>query len=292
MITLTKKVLEVKKLRKSFGSLVAVNNVSFSINEGEIVALLGPNGCGKTTLMKSILGFTGVNSGSIYLFDKLVVEKGKTKNNVLTVARRKIGYIPDQNMFYDHLSCFEYLNLIFNLTIPDYPGKKTDSIEIIRTILKDYRLDRWSNRLIHTLSTGTKQKLAFAACLVHKPELLIMDEPFRGIDPEAHLKFINSLVDFRTKGITLFGIEKPGTIFMSSHVLADIEKICDHLIVMNEYGQVVLVGEMNQVKETLLGDKKFEELLYIILHEKDEEEGKNQELSNEDDLFADEELEV
>ena len=285
-------ILSVRNLNKLYGDFPVFNNLNLDVKEHTSTALLGPNGCGKTTLMKSILGFTGVNSGSIYLFDKLVVEKGKTKNNVLTVARRKIGYIPDQNMFYDHLSCFEYLNLIFNLTIPDYPGKKTDSIEIIRTILKDYRLDRWSNRLIHTLSTGTKQKLAFAACLVHKPELLIMDEPFRGIDPEAHLKFINSLVDFRTKGITLFGIEKPGTIFMSSHVLADIEKICDHLIVMNEYGQVVLVGEMNQVKETLLGDKKFEELLYIILHEKDEEEGKNQELSNEDDLFADEELEV
>lgn len=264
--------IAIRNLVKLYGDFPVFSGLNLGVKTNSATALLGPNGCGKTTLMKCILGFTSINNGSISIFNNPVFENGKTKKNTLIASRRKIGFIPDQNEFYDHLTTFEYLNLIFNLTIPEYPEKKSDSIEIINRVLKEFRLDRWSYRLIHTLSTGTKQKLAFASCLVHKPELLVMDEPFRGIDPEAHIKFINYLTEFRTNGIPIFGITNPGTIFMSSHILTDIEKICDNIIVMDEYGKVVLTGEMNEVKEKLLGDKNFEELLYLILHEDDEQE--------------------
>lgn len=280
-------IIEVQNLNKSYGNFPVLFDFNLSVKYNSATAILGPNGCGKTTLMKCLLGVTKVNSGSISLFDNPVLVNGKLNNKLLTLSRKKIGFIPDQNLFYEHLTAFEYLNLIYNLTIPDYLGKKKDSIELINKILKEFRLDRWSNRLIHTFSTGTKQKLAFAASLVHRPELLIMDEPFRGVDPEAHIKFINLLKEFKSKGIPLFGIQKPGTIFMSSHMLTDIEKICDYIIVMNEYGEIVLNGEMNEVKEKLLGDKDFEELLYLILHEEDESE--NEGMDSLDDLL-DEEL--
>ena len=283
-------VISIRNLNKFYGDFPVYSILNLDVKEHSSTALLGSNGCGITTLMKCILGFTNVNNGSIYVFDDAVVENGKTNSKLLTNARSKIGFIPDQNEFYDHLSKFEYLNLMFNLTIPEYPGKRDDGIEIVNKILKEFRLDRWSYRLIHTLSTGTKQKLAFASCLVHRPQLLIMDEPFRGIDPEAHFMFVQSLVDFRTKGIPLFGIKEPGSIFMSSHILTDIEKICDNLIVMDEYGQIVLTGEMNEVKEKFLGDKKFEELLYLILHEEDEKEDETI-LTEDKELLDSEEIE-
>lgn len=274
--------IDVQHLNKSYSDFPVFFDLNLLVKEHSATALLGPNGCGKTTLMKCLLGVTKVTSGNIFLFNNPVFQNGKTNNKLLTSARRKIGFIPDQNVFYEHLTAFEYLNLIFNLTIPEYPDKKADSIDITKKILKEFRLDRWSNRLINTFSTGTKQKLAFASCLVHRPELLIMDEPFRGIDPEAHVKFIKYLTEFRTRGIPLFGIQKPGTIFMASHMLTDIEKICDNMIVMNEYGEIVLTGQIDEVKETLLGGKDFEELLYLILHEEDEDEDEDDE---EDDLI-------
>ena len=280
-------IIEVQHLNKAYGDFPVFFDLNLNVKTNSATALLGPNGCGKTTLLKSLLGVTKVNSGNVYLFNSPVMVNGKSNMKLLTAARKKIGFIPDQNIFYDHLTAYEYLSLIYNLTIPEYPDKEKNGIDTVKSILKEFRLDRWSNRLIYTFSTGTKQKLAIAASLVHRPELLIMDEPFRGIDPEANIKFIKFLTEFIKSGIPLFGIQSPGSIFMSSHILTDIEKICDSMIVLNEYGEIVLTGEINEVKERLSGEKSFEELLYQILHEEDEKEEQDNELL--DDLdFEDE----
>jgi ABC-2 type transport system ATP-binding protein len=264
-------VIEISSLAKSYANFPVFFDLNLNIRDHTATALLGPNGCGKTTLIKSILGITNVNFGSISIFNKPILLNGSFHKKNLSDARKKIGFIPDKTLFFEHLSAFEYLKLIDVLS----QDKKTNSVnekdfKNIHTILHEFRLDRWSNRLIHTFSSGTRQKLALAASLVHQPELLIMDEPFRGIDPESHYKFLNYLHDYKSKGLPLFGIKKPGTIFICTHILDDVEKLCDNVVVMNEYGEIVLSGEVKDVKDNLLGDRKFEELLYQILHEKDE----------------------
>ncbi len=261
-------IIEIRNLSKAYGNFPVFFDLNISIKEHSSTAILGPNGCGKTTLLKSITGATKVNSGNVSIFNNIIINNGKVNKKILTNVRKKIGFIPDKNVFFDHLTAHEYLRLIDVLA---GSNDNQDNENYIETILKELRLDRWSNRVIHTFSTGTKQKLALAAALIHQPELLIMDEPFRGIDPEAHFKLLKFLNEYRSTGLTLFGINKPGTIVICSHQLEDIEKLCDNLIVMNEYGEIVLSGEMNEVKERLLGEKSFEELLFQILHEEEEE---------------------
>ena len=263
-------IVEITNLSKSYDDFPVFFDLNLQVKEHSATALLGPNGCGKTTLLKSMFGLTKVNAGSIQILNKITTLQGRVNKKNLIEVRKKIGFIPDKNLFFEHLTAFEYLKLISVLGEKNPQKQKNDNSEYINTILHEFRLDRWSNRLIYTFSTGTRQKLALAASIVHKPEILIMDEPFRGIDPEAHFKFLKYLKDFVKIGIPDFDIKTPGSILMCTHILDDVEKVCDNVIVMNEYGEVVLTGEVSKVKETLLGDKHFEELLFEILHEKEE----------------------
>jgi len=266
-------VIQIQKLTKTYGSFTVFSDLDFSIKTNSSTAIIGPNGCGKTTLLKSILGLTKTNYGTISLFDRPIIINGSINSKLLVQSRKKIGFVPDNVVFFEHLTAFEYLKLIRVMTHEN--NDKNDN-QIINTVLKEFRLDRWSNRLIHTFSTGTRQKLAVAASLIHAPELLILDEPFRGIDPEIHFKLLHFLKEFKTSGLPNLGIEKHGSIFICSHVLGDIEQLCDALILMNEYGEIVLSGDTKTVKEQLLGDKSFEELLYQLLREENEEEENDQ----------------
>lgn len=261
-------VIEIENLTKSYGTFPVFYDLSLSIKEHTATAILGPNGCGKTTLLKTILGVTKVNFGNISIFDKIVLSKGQFNKDNLSYARRKIGFIPDKIMFYEHLTAFEYLQLIDVLAQSNQSVNEESRTDFINSLLKEFRLDRWSNRIINTFSTGTRQKLALVASLVHKPELMIMDEPFRGIDPEAKFKFLKYLNEYRDTGLETFGIQKPGSIVICSHNLVDIQKLCNYVHVMNEYGEIVISGSMAEVTDKLQG-KKFEELLFRILNDED-----------------------
>lgn len=278
-------IIEIENLTKTYGNFPVFYDLNLSIKENTATAILGPNGCGKTTLLKSILGVTKVNFGNINILGYDVINEGKVNKKNLSIARKSIGFIPDKILFYEHLTAFEYLQLIDVLVQTNKDISEDSRTEFINNILKEFRLDRWSNRIINTFSTGTRQKLALVASLIHKPELLVMDEPFRGIDPEARFKFLKYLNEYRNTGLEAFGIKKPGTVVICSHNLDDIEKLCNYIYVMNEYGEIVIAGSMVEVKEQLQG-KKFEELLFRILNEEDEIEPRlEEELEKmEDDL--------
>lgn len=251
---------------KSFKRFPVFKNLNLSIEKGKATALIGPNGCGKTTLLKSLLGFLSLNSGNISIFNRPVINNGIPNKNALDQVRKKIGFLSDNFLFYEHLSPYEFLSLI-RLISENQTDKEED---IIKQILKDFRLDRWSNRLIHTLSTGSRQKLAIASVLSLQPQLLIMDEPLRGIDPEIKIKVLKYLKEYVTVGIPKFGINSVGTILMSSHNLIDVEKICDNIIIMNDYGEILFSGTIEEVKHKLLHNSDFEELLYLMLKEDEE----------------------
>lgn len=212
-------IIEIRNLKKQYGNHLVIEDVNLNINKGEIVGLIGKNGSGKTTLMKMILGFTQKDQGDIFFSSEM----------------KKVGYLLDCKFF-------EYMNGYENLkVIHGYSSVKIKSEEIdnkIRQLLKfvDLPVD---NKVVKGYSFGMKQRLGVALALMDDPDLLILDEPFVGLDPVGVESFI-SLIKNLSK------VEKK-TILVSSHQLSEIEQICDRYILI-ENKTLIDVGKANQVK--------------------------------------------
>ncbi|MBA4746196.1 MAG: gliding motility-associated ABC transporter ATP-binding subunit GldA [Muricauda sp.] len=213
--------ITVQNITKTFGSQKALNNVSFTINKGEVVGFLGPNGAGKSTMMRILTTFYKADNGEAAVngFDVLEAEKD---------VQKSIGYLPEHNPLYLEMYVKEYL--AFNADV--YKVNKSK----INEVIAQTGLSPEAHKKIGQLSKGYRQRVGLAAALLHDPEVLILDEPTTGLDP-------NQLIEIR-KLIREIGKEK--TILLSTHIMKEVEAVCDRVIIINK-------GE-------LVADKKLEEL--------------------------------
>ena len=207
--------LEIKKISKKYGNQDALIDVSFSLKKGDIVGFLGPNGAGKTTLMKIITSIIKPDSGDI------TINGYDTQKNEIS-TKRQIGYLAENNPLYKDMLVTEYLDFIASLY--EIENKK----DKVKEIIKKTGLEGEIKKKIEELSKGYKQRVGIAAALVHDPNVLILDEPTTGLDP-------NQLIEIR-KLIQEIGQEK--IVLLSTHILQEIPKICNHIIIINK-GRIV-----------------------------------------------------
>lgn len=226
--------ISVNQLTKIYGSQIAVNNVSFTVNKGEIVGFLGPNGAGKSTTMKILTGYIQGNGGSAYLDEEEI-----RIDNVNT--KKKIGYLPEHNPLYPEMYIKEYLQFVGSL----YGLKKGDLKDRIDEIIEKVGLSPEKNKKIEQLSKGYRQRVGLAQALIHDPEVLILDEPTTGLDP-------NQLVEIRN---LIREVGKNKTIILSTHIMQEVEAICDRVIIINK-GSIVaddklekLTGEQGSLEQ-------------------------------------------
>lgn len=224
--------ITVNNLTKTYGAQKAVDDISFTINKGEIVGFLGPNGAGKSTTMKIITGYIPANSGSATVCGITVEDNGNE-------TKKKIGYLPEANPLYYDMYVREYIDFITN--VHQVKNKKEKIEEVIKTV----GLTVEANKKIGQLSKGYKQRVGLAAALVHEPEVLILDEPTSGLDP-------NQIVEIRDV-IKKLGEHK--TVLFSSHILQEVQAICDRVIIINK-GKIVADDELSN----LVNKKHFNEL--------------------------------
>ncbi len=220
-------VLRIENLTKRYGDKSAVDNLSLHIKAGEMYAFIGHNGAGKTTTIKACTGLLNFDAGEIY------IDGVSIKDNPLE-CKRKFAYIPDNPDLYEFMSGIKYLNFI-----ADIFGVSTDERnEKIKKYGDMFELTADLAQPVSAYSHGMKQKLAIISALIHSPKLLIMDEPFVGLDPKASF-----LLKEEMKRIC----ENGGAIFFSTHVLDVAEKICNKLAIIKD-GRLVVSGEMAEVK--------------------------------------------
>ena len=228
-------ILELQNLKKYFAAQKAVDDISFDIKKGGIFGLLGPNGAGKTTLLRMITGIFYPDSGSI-IFD------GKKFDPANDIA--KIGYMPEERGLYKKMKIGEqamYLAQLKGL-------KKADAMDKIKEWFIKFEMQSWWNKKVQDLSKGMSQKLQFVTTVLHNPPLIILDEPFSGLDPVN----ANLIKD------EIFKLAKNGsTIIFSTHRMEQVEEICDHIVLVNK-GKKILDGTVKQVKND------FKENLYRI----------------------------
>lgn len=219
-------ILEVKNLKKYFATQKAVDDISFDIPKGSIFGLLGPNGAGKTTLIRMITGIFYPDSGEITLEGR----KFDPENDI-----RKIGYMPEERGLYKKMKIGEqalYLAQLKGL------GKK-EAMEKIKQWFVKFEMESWWNKKVEDLSKGMGQKLQFVTTVLHNPSLIILDEPFSGLDPVNS----NLIKD------EIFNLAKNGaTVIFSTHRMEQVEEICDKIILVNK-GQKILDGKVHDVKQ-------------------------------------------
>lgn len=227
--------LKIKNLCKSFGEKQAVDNVSIEIADGEIYGFIGHNGAGKTTTIKACTGIMPFDSGEIE------IDGVSIKDNPL-LCKSKIAYIPDNPDLYEFMTGNQYINFVADIfSVPTETRK-----EITKKIADVFELSQDLDKSISSYSHGMKQKLAVISAWIHSPNLIIMDEPFVGLDPKASHSLKLMMREFCDNG---------GSIFFSTHVLEVAEKLCDKVAIIKN-GQIVASGKMQDVK----GDKSLEKV--------------------------------
>lgn len=236
--------IEVTGLSKRYGTYLAVENVSFSIKKGEIVGFLGPNGAGKSTIMNILTGYLSLTQGKVTIDGFDVAENPEE-------AKRRIGYLPEMPPLYTDMKVREYLNFVYDLKKVKFP-KKPHIDEIMRLV----RIDHVQNRLIKNLSKGYRQRVGFAQALIGNPDVLILDEPTVGLDPQQIIEIRNL--------ITRLG--KNHTIILSSHILSEIQAVCDRIIIIN-YGEIIADDLQDNLSEKLSTDHSL--VARIICDERD-----------------------
>lgn len=240
--------IEVKNLLKEYGEQKAVNNISFKVSKGEIVGFLGPNGAGKSTTMKIITGYLQQTGGEAFVCGINVAEQPLE-------TKKKIGYLPELNALYYDMYVREYLGFVAEVHKVEGPKKKIE--EVIE--LTGLKIE--SKKKIGQLSKGYKQRVGLAAALIHDPEVLILDEPTTGLDP-------NQIIEIR-EVIKKQGKDK--TILFSSHILQEVEAICDRVIIINK-GQLVaddtLINLQKGDKDTHFVIVQFKEAIDKTIFEK------------------------
>ena len=210
--------VEITNLTKRYGSITALDHVSFNVKKGEILGFLGPNGAGKSTTMNILTGYISSTAGSVKVdgFD-ILDEPAKVK--------RKIGYLPENPPLYTEMTVLEYLNFIAQLK----SVKKADRKEHIQEIMKLVKIDDHQKRVLKNLSKGYKQRAGLAQALIGNPEVLVLDEPTVGLDPKQIIEIRNLIKK----------LGKNHTIILSSHILPEVSAVCDRVVIINKGAIVV-----------------------------------------------------
>lgn len=233
--------IRIEHLTKRYGLQVAVNNISFEVKTGEIVGFLGPNGAGKSTSMKMITGYLGIGDGDIYINEQSLRQHGDE-------LKKHIGYLPENNPLYLDMPVIDYL--VFCGALQGVPKAAIESR--VKQMVQVCGLGPEKHKKIAELSKGYRQRVGLAQAMIHDPEILILDEPTTGLDP-------NQIVEIR-KLIRELGKEK--TVILSTHILPEVEATCDRILIINK-GKIVADG----TAETLRKQASGSELLKIRIED-------------------------
>lgn len=236
--------IEVKNITKKYGNFVAVDNISFTIKDGEIVGLLGPNGAGKSTTMNTITGFIEQTEGNVIVNGYDTLKKSKR-------AKSQIGYMPEGVPLYDDLSIKEFVTYMAELK----KVKRKEKKEQVQDIIKKTGLDEIQNKLIKNLSRGQKQRVSLAGALVGNPKVLILDEPTVGLDPKQIMEIRSLIKD----------LGREHTVILSSHILSEVSQICDRVIIINN-GRIVA----EDTPEHLENKVSSNNIIYITVEDNDD----------------------
>ena len=235
--------IEIKNVTKKYGDNTALKNVSFNVNDGEIFAFIGHNGAGKTTLIKSIVGIHDFDEGEI-----LINGKSISKNPV--ECKKEMAFVPDNPELYENMKAIDFINFICDMYEVDLETRTKN----INKYAKMFEIENNLNDTINSFSHGMKQKVALICALAHDPKVLVMDEPFVGLDPKAVFD-IKAIMNEMTK--------EGKTIFFSTHILDVAEKLCSRVAIIKK-GELVKVGNMEEIK----GDKSLEKVFLELEEEK------------------------
>jgi ABC-2 type transport system ATP-binding protein len=216
--------LELDHVTKSYDEFVAVDNLSFSIPEGEIFGLLGPNGAGKTSSIRMMIGITVPDSGTVHIFGQPLTR------NLLD----RVGYLPEERGLYKKMKIMENLVLLARLKGVRVP----EAVRRANQWMDRLELGGWANSRVEELSKGMQQKVQFIAAVIHEPSFMILDEPFSGLDPASALVLKDALLDLKKQG---------KTILFSTHRMDTVERLCDSICLVN-HGRSVLHGVLRDIK--------------------------------------------
>ena len=236
--------IEVKNVTKKYGKFIAIDDISFTVNDGEIIGLLGPNGAGKSTTMNMITGFIEPTDGQI-IVDGYDISKKPKK------AKKQIGYMPENVPSYHELTPKEFINYMAELKAVNKKEKK----EEVNRVIKETGLEEVQNKLIKNLSRGYKQRVSLAGALVGNPDVLILDEPTVGLDPKQILEIRNLIKKLGEKH----------TIILSSHILSEVSQICEKVIIINK-GKIVAIDTPENLEEKT----KNKNIIYVTVEDKNE----------------------
>lgn len=227
--------IEIKNVTKKYGNKKALDNVSFDVNDGEIFAFIGHNGAGKTTLIKAIMGIHDFDEGDIII-------NGKSIRNNPIECKKEMAFVPDNPELYENMTAIKFINFICDMYEIEMDERKRN----IDKYAKMFEMENNLNDPISSFSHGMKQKVAVIAALSHNPKILVMDEPFVGLDPKAV---------FDIKEVIHEMVKEGKTIFFSTHILDVAEKLCTKVAIIKK-GEIVKVGTMKEIK----GDKSLEKV--------------------------------
>ncbi len=227
--------IEIKNVAKKYGEKTVLNNISFKVDDGDIFAFIGHNGAGKTTLIKAITGIHDFDEGEIF------INGNSIKENPLA-CKKDIAYVPDNPELYEKMRAIDFINFICDM----YETPQDVREKSIKQYAEMFEIEKNLNNTIDSFSHGMKQKVALIAALAHEPKVLIMDEPFVGLDPKA-------VYDMKE---VMHKMSKQGKIiFFSTHILDVAEKLCTKIAIIKK-GKLIKSGSMKEVK----GDKSLEKI--------------------------------
>jgi len=227
--------IEIKNVTKKYGKKTAIKDITFNINDGEIFAFIGHNGAGKTTLIKAMVGIHDFNEGDI------IINGTSIKDDALK-CKKEMAYVPDNPELYENLKAIDYINFVCDMYDVDYETRAKN----IKKYADIFEINDVLNNPINSFSHGMKQKVALIAALAHEPKVLIMDEPFVGLDPKAVFKIKQMMAEMVKEG---------KIIFFSTHILDVAEKLCSRVAIIKN-GKLIKVGSMKEIK----GDESLEEV--------------------------------
>ena len=232
--------IRVEGLTKRYGNFVAVDNIDLHVSKGSIFGFLGPNGAGKTTTLRIIAGIMRPTKGRITLGGDDVVDNPMA-------AKRRLGFIPDRPFVYEKLTGAEFLRFVAALYQQD--GEIVE--RRIDELLDVFELTQWKNELVESYSHGMRQKLIISSALIHRPEVIVVDEPMVGLDPKAARLLKDIFRQF---------VDRGGTVLMSTHTLEVAEAMCERIAIIQQ-GKIVAHGTMEELRQqTAAGDASLEDL--------------------------------
>ena len=226
--------IEVEGIIKNYGSVVALDDVSFTVNEGEVVGFLGPNGAGKTTMMNIITGYLSSTSGTAKVCGIDVLEHPDE-------AKKKIGFLPEQPPLYNEMKVKEYLGFVYELK--NCSLNRKEHLKEVMQVTKIYDV---KDRVIGNLSKGYRQRVGIAQALVGNPQVIIFDEPTVGLDPKQIIEIRNLI---RNLG-------KNHTVILSTHILSEVQSVCDRILIINE-GKLIADEETHNLVRVVEENRRY-----------------------------------